>query len=149
MATLKQIQEALKGLSGGGLDVKGLTKEVIKANLKGNYPDESLEEISQKICEDGTSFLYKSAFSKLTQLSGALVTLPGMATSLISQLSTIPASVIGPAAVAAPSLVSSVKSQIQGLKSQLTQALQTASELGIDLPVDPLLDIIKIIKPFL
>ena len=131
------------------MNIKALTKEVIKSNLRGNFPEDSLEDMAEKICEDGTSFLYKSAFSKLTQLSGALGTLPGLAASLVAQYSTIPALVTGPVVAASGPLLVSVKSQASGLKTQLTQALQVASELGIDLPIDPLLEVIKVIKPLL
>lgn len=129
------------------MDVDALTKEVIKNNLKtAGFPEdvseEQLDAMATQICEDGQSYLYQSAQSKLTQLAGSMITMPIMATSLVSQFATIPASVTGMAAPAAAPMV-------LGVKSQLISTLSTAAELGINLPVDPLLAIIPLIKPLL
>lgn len=152
MATPSQINDALKSLDdGGGLDVKGLTKEAIKKKLEVSFPGDPkrIEETAESICRDESNYLYKSIEQKVKSIDNSIKTLPGLASSLVAQYSTIPASVTGPAAPAAAPMILGVKSQATALKTQLTEVLSTASELEISLPVDPLISIIPIIKPLL
>lgn len=152
MATPGQINDALKSLDdGGGLDIKGLTKEAIKKKLEGSFPDdpERVKEIVDSICKDESNYLYKSIEQKVKSIDNSIKTLPRLASSLVAQHSIIPASVTGPAAPAAAPMILGVKSQATALKTQLAEVLSTASELEISLPVDPLISIIPMIKPLL
>lgn len=151
MASPSQIKEGLESLGGGTLDIKSLAKEAVKKNLESLFPDDlkRAEEVAEEVCKDASNYLYKSVQQKLIMLDNALQTIPSMATSLASQFATIPATVTGMAAPAAGPMVLGVKSQALALKNQLSQSLSVAVELGISLPIDPLLDAIKVISPLL
>jgi hypothetical protein len=154
MASVKEIKEAKEALEGGGLDKKALIKAALKKRFQAAYggvcTEEEIDNMVDEAVTNASSYLYQEVEAQVSKIASSILVLPMQAASLVGQFSTIPASVVGTAAPAAAPMVLGVKSQAMGLKAQLSDTLNTAAKLGIDIPgIDPIIDSIKLIGPLL
>ena len=165
MASSEQIRKVLDDLSGGGtfslksLKVpiggkkKSLKEEIVKRKIKMGYmtidptsgktscaiSDDDLDRLVQQVMESGNGEMMNKIDSDLDQVSNSLNSVVSQVPLLLTQMATIPPSLIqiSPVGPTMPNpldiknSLGQIKAQANSLSSILSQALSKLLELGI------------------